>query len=473
MMYRITLIALASLLSGCVAANDPPNIIFIYVDDLGYGDLSVYGNEAIETKHIDLLAAEGTRFTRFYNNSPICSPSRVAVITGQYPHRWHIHSYLDSRQRNRQRHMAHWLDPEAPSLARFLQAAGYATLHAGKWHMGGGRDVGDAPKPTAYGFDDSLTSFEGLGDRILIRGNRLSQWNAEHGGEIAWVDKHEMTERYVDRAITFIRAHRDQPFYVQLWPDDVHDPYDPKPELLERFADTSHPAYYAVLYEMDRQIGRLIDEMDALGLTQKTLVIFASDDGPTAWPHYYGNRGDPGLAPGSTGGLRGRKWSLYEGGLRAPLIVRQPGTVPAGQVNERTVLAAYDLLPSLARIVGMALPEDYEPDGRDFSDALLGLAEPERDGAIMWEYGTLPAVGLRPGLKRDQSPPLAIREGDWKLLMNAEGGERELYNIVTDPGETENLIEAHPDKAERLSGQLLAWWQTMPPAEHVAGAMNK
>ena len=151
-------------------ANTRPNVLFILIDDLGYGDLGCTGGE-FPTPHIDALAGDGIRFTQFYVNSPICSPSRVAFTTGQYPARWGIHSYLNNRRRNMQRGMRDFLDPAAPSVARVFQAAGYATGHFGKWHMGGGRDVDDAPLPSAYGFDASLVSFEGLGNRILPPGD--------------------------------------------------------------------------------------------------------------------------------------------------------------------------------------------------------------------------------------------------------------------------------------------------------------
>ncbi len=157
-------------LDGFTQAAAPPprpNFIFVLIDDMGYADLSCYGQKQIETPHLDRLAREGIRFTQFYAGAPICSPSRTAFTTGQYPARWRITSYLASRAENERRGMAQWLDPKAPTLARALQQAGYATGHFGKWHMGGQRDVGDAPLITDYGFDESLTQFEGLGDRIL------------------------------------------------------------------------------------------------------------------------------------------------------------------------------------------------------------------------------------------------------------------------------------------------------------------
>ena len=256
---------LGLLLVGAVQARQP-NIVFIFIDDMGYGDLGVTGNREVLTPRIDGLAREGIRFTDFYVASPICSPSRVGVTTGQFPSRHLIHSYLNNRRRNRERGMRDFLDPAAPAVARAFHDAGYATAHFGKWHMGGGRDVGDAPLPQEYGFDESLVSFEGLGDRILPPG-RLSDQSAELGrGEITRVEKHRQTPIYVDRSIDFIRRNRDKPFYLHLWLNDVHDAHVPSEEQLAPFARFENPyvaKFYAVLTAMDREIGRLLDEIDS------------------------------------------------------------------------------------------------------------------------------------------------------------------------------------------------------------------
>ena len=351
-----------------------PNILFIFIDDMGYADLSCYGNTKVKTPHIDRLAAEGIRFTQFYVNSPLCSPSRVAMTTGQYPARWRINSYLDNRRSNRNRKMADYLDPRAPSLARQLKAAGYATAHFGKWHMGGGRDVDNAPHPEAYGFDESSVAFEGLGDRLLIKNDGLSRQSAALGqGQITWVDKHEITGIRVDQTLDFIKRCTDKPFYINFWLNDVHDPFIPTPAQLERFKGVTDNPYeqkfFAVLDEMDRQIGRLMQGLSQMGLNEKTLVIFASDNGPTDWPHYY-REGH--LPPGDSGPFRGRKWSLYEGGIRIPFIVRWQGVVPAGKVDRTTVASGVDLFPTVCRLVGAPLPPHAQPDGRDIGPALLG-----------------------------------------------------------------------------------------------------
>jgi arylsulfatase A-like enzyme len=437
-----------------------PNIVFVFIDDMGYGDLSSYGNRDIKTANIDRLAAEGIKFEQFYVGSPICSPSRVAITTGQYPARHLINSYLNSRERNRARGMRDFLDPTVPTVARTFQQAGYATAHFGKWHMGGGRDVDDAPLPAAYGFDESLVSFEGLGDRILPPGGLSEQSKKLGQGSIRDVAKHEMSGIYVDRSIDFIRRKKEQNFYLHLWLNDVHDRLEPKPELLAKFKKfASNPyvqQYYAVIDEMDRELGRLFDEIDTLGLAENTLIVVASDNGPTAWKRYYDEGHDP---PGKTGGLRGRKWSLYEGGIREPLIVRWKGMVPAGRVNKKTVVGAVDLFPTFCRIAGIAAP-DVAFDGVDMSAAFRGK-QPVRRSPLIWEYGRQPSY-LRPGDPTDVSPNLAIRDGRWKLLMNADQSSVELYDFKNSFDETRNVADSNQKVTARLAATLGDWWKSLP-----------
>ena len=457
MLFRFVL---ALLVMAAICAAERPNIIFVFIDDMGYGDLSCYGNNDIQTVNIDRLAAEGVRFEQFYVASPICSPSRVGITTGQYPARHLIHSYLNSRKRNRERGMRDFLDPKAPAVARIFQDAGYETAHFGKWHMGGGRDVDDAPLPQAYGFDESLVSFEGLGDRILPPGGLSEQSRALGRGAIRDVAKHEMTEIYVNRAIDFIERKRDESFYLHVWLNDVHDRFFPKPELLAKFesfaANPYRQKYFAVIDEMDRQLGRLFRKVDELGLGEKTLLVLASDNGPTAWKRYYDEGFDP---PGKTNGLRGRKWSLYEGGIREPLIVRWTGRVPSGRTNSTTVVNSVDLLPTFCSLAGLDVPY-ASLDGVDLSAAFRG-ERPTRGQPLFWEYGRDPSY-LRPGLESDRSPALAVRDGDWKLLMNTDGSGVELYDFSDGFDETRNLAEQRPGIASRLRESLLRWWQSIP-----------
>jgi arylsulfatase A-like enzyme len=436
------------------AAREKPNIIFILIDDLGYGDLGCTGNRVVPTPNIDRLAAEGTRLTQFHVSSPICSPSRVAFTTGQYPQRWKIHSFLNSREANRRRGMADFLDPSAPAIARAFQAAGYATAHLGKWHMGGGRDVADAPLPQEYGFDESLVSFEGLGDRILPPG-KLSEQSAMLGrGAITRVAKHEQTRIYVDRAIDFIERRKQAPFYLHLWLNDVHDPFQPAPGAMDEFSGKGRSdedrKFFAVLADMDRQLGRLFEAVDERGLAERTLIVLTGDNGPTAWPRYYKQGIEP---PGDTAGDRGRKWSLYQGGIRQPLIIRWPGKIPAGHVDESSIVTGIDFLPSLTTMAGVE-PPDEELDGEDASTALLGNGY-TRKRPVMWEY----RQDLQPGKPSDVSPQLAIRDKEWKLLMNPDGSRLELYDLASDPGESKNLAKLQPRRVQAWTARLKTWIQ--------------
>jgi arylsulfatase A-like enzyme len=440
-----------------------PNILFIYIDDMGYADLSTYGNHDIETPNIDRLAKEGIKFTNFSVASPVCSPSRAGIITGHYPARYQITDYIDSRSKNKERNEADYLDSSAPTIAKAMKKAGYATAHIGKWHLGGGRDIGDVPLPETYGYDKTLVAFEGLGNRVLIKDfDFLNTASSKLGhGNITWVTHDwQKTPMFVDTTIAFIHQHSSQPFYVELWLNDVHDPFDPKPEAMDkfkRFANNKYlQQYYAVLYEVDQQIGRLLKMLDRTGLSKNTIVVLSSDNGPTDWPRYYKEHYAP---PGSVGFFRGRKWSLYEGGIREPFLVRWPGHVPAGKVDSTTIVNGIDLLPTLCKMSSVS-PIASAYDGEDMSQAILGRSQ-KRKKPLMFVYGLSP-YNLKPATPQYRSPGLAIRDEDWKLLVNHDGSNLELYNLKTDIAESENVAQKYPDIAQRLSRQVLNWWQTMP-----------
>lgn len=445
--------------AGRAQEQQPPNIIFILIDDMGYADLSAFGNGPVKTPNIDRLASEGIKFTNFYVASPICSPSRVALMTGQYPARHGFHSYLDNREKNSRRNMPDYLDPGVTTIAGTLKEAGYATAHFGKWHMGGGRDVDDAPLPAEYGFDKSLVSFEGLGDRLLIKNDKLSEASAKLGrGKIIWVEKHEMTPIYVDRTIEFIKAHQDGPFYIDLWTNDVHDPHRPKPDHREKFSRFANNHYrqdfYAVLYQLDQQIGRLLDTLDTMGLAENTLVVLTSDNGPTDWAFYYKEYFQP---PGSADPFRGRKWSLYEGGVRVPFLARWPGHIPAGKTSH-AVMHSTDLLPTFCRLAGIQPPPNL--DGENMSAAIAGKPQ-ERKSPLFWEYGR-DGIRLKPGNPRFISPSLAVREGSWKLLINADSTGLALYDLGTDHAENHDLSEEQPEIARRMAADVLEWKKSLP-----------
>jgi len=448
---------LVGLLAIAPDSHARPNFLFVLIDDMGYADMSCYGSTRVRTPHLDRMAAEGIRFTQFYVNAPICSPSRTAFLTGQYPARWKITSYLDNRAANERRGMAQWLDPAAPSVARALQAAGYATGHFGKWHMGGQRDVGEAPLITEYGFDQSLTQFEGLGDRILplldaFDGRpprRYALGSDQLGrGEITWVDRSKVTSVFVNRTLEFITnaVGSGKPFYVNLWLDDVHSPFFPPKAL--RGDSSKQELYLGVVRAMDDQFAPLFEYLRSEPLIRtNTILIIASDNGP-----------EPGA--GSAGPFRGHKGNLYEGGVCEPFIVWAPGFMSnsaVGMVNSNTVVSGVDLLPSVLRLAGVSASPDDGLDGEDLSDSLLGRRQAVRDKPLLWLRPP-----DRPGREDDPWPDLAVREGDWKLLLMEDGSQPQLYDLAADPGETNNLASENPRIVERLSRMTMEWKQSLP-----------
>jgi arylsulfatase A-like enzyme len=473
MRFALHLLALSILLPPGTAAAAParPNVIMILIDDMGWGDLSCFGNTQAKTPNIDRLAAEGIRFSQFYVNSPICSPSRVALTTGQYPQRWRITSFLNNRADNDRRGIAQWLDPKAPTLARALQQHGYATGHFGKWHMGGQRDVGEAPLISEYGFDESLTNFEGLGPRLLplcddgtgeLRRHALGSDNLGRG-PIIWQDRARITSGFTGAAIAFLKkASTDgKPFFFNLWPDDVHSPFFPP--LAKRGDGGKRALYHAVLESMDQQLGVLFDAIRAdAKLRDNTLILFCSDNGH-----------EPGA--GSAGPHRGAKASLYEGGIRSPLIVWGPGLIPAekaGFHNETSVLAAIDLPVSVLAITGAKTPEGAKLDGGNLRDVILGASTGSRAAPLFWRRP--PAGKKAPADSPRLFPDLATREGNWKLVCAYDGTRPELYDMANDRGEANNLAEQNPEIVKRLTESVLAWNRSMPQdnGPNLAGSAN-
>jgi iduronate 2-sulfatase len=435
-----------------------PNIVMVFIDDMGWGDLSCFGNRDAETPQIDRLAREGLRFSQFYVNAPICSPSRCALTTGQYPQRWRITSYLNNRADNARRGVADWLDPEAPTVARILREQGYATGHFGKWHLGGQRDVDNAPPISAYGFDQSLTNFEGMGAKLLPLTMKPGDkqpgriWaDAERLGEpIEWIQRAEITGGYVDAAISFAEraVEGGRPFYINLWPDDVHSPFWPP---IEKWQEGKRSRYLVVLEEMDRQLGKLFDYLRGHPkLRDNTLVLVCSDNGP-----------EPGA--GSAGPLRGAKTRLYEGGIRSPLVVWGPGLIPQarqGTHNSTSVFAAFDLAPSLLELAQAPIPAKVRFDGESLASTLIGKSNASRSSPIFWRRP--PDRKNSPPALADPQPDLAVRDGQWKLLCDYDGLHPELYDLDHDVGESKNLAAQQPEVVERLTSAVVAWHRSMP-----------
>ncbi|MHC4172849.1 MAG: sulfatase family protein [Planctomycetota bacterium] len=452
-------IAAAGTLPSCAFAAEPaanvrkPNFVFIFADDLGWGDLGCYGNQQIKTPNLDELAKEGILFTQFYVNGSVCSPSRTSIMTSHFPARHSVHGHFATGQQNKARAMPNWLDPKVHTVTRLLKDAGYTTGHFGKWHLGSGEG---APTPGDYGIDEHCTS-------------------NSSGPQLTGTDdpyfRARSTTQIVDRTIDFIEKNHDKPFYVNVWslvPHATLHPTDEQMKPYQRYAPRAVPykgakqIYYASVSDLDRQIGRLIRRIDELGLGSNTVIAFSSDNGPEDFD--IRNAVHSGI--GDTGPFRGRKRSIYEGGVRVPFIVRWPGHVPFGTVDNTTVITGVDWLPTVCSLAGVRLPSDLNPDGQDMSTALFGRSR-QRSKPLMWEWRFRIF-----GDMVHKSPMLAIRDGKWKLLMNPDHSRIELYGIPEDPTELDNVADRHPDVVNELSRKVLEWQKTLPPGpiEKVAGS---
>ncbi len=435
------LLLLAAITITRAAPAIPPNIVFIFADDWGWGDLSSHGHPWLKTPHLDRLAREGTDFHQFNVLNPVCSPSRAAALTGMFPSRFGIHQHFAAPALNLARNMPDWLDPRAPSLPRFLQQAGYRTAHFGKWHLTN-RNTHGAPEPTAYGFDE-FAIFNG-------------------GAESASADLHATPEN----AVTFIQANKHRPFFVNVWLHESHLPHVPTPASLEKWKhlDEQKRVYAAVITDGDNAVGRVLDALESAGIAQNTIVLFSSDNGPettAAATQKKSQDEDAGVAGyggyysvGSSGGLRGEKRSLYEGGVRVPFLVRWPGHTPAGAKNDTTAFTSVDLLPTLCAAAGVTLPPAYRGDGESLLAALEGQPV-RRTRPIFWEWTGKAA-------EPDWWPRLAVRDGDWKLVLTADAKRVALHQLTTDRAEAIDVAKAHPEVVARLTQLALAWKATLP-----------
>jgi N-acetylgalactosamine-6-sulfatase len=430
-----------------------PNIVFVFADDWGWGDLGCYGHPFLKTPNLDALADAGTLFTQFYVCSGVCSPSRAAAMTGQFPARHRIHGHYADHDLNERRGMSNWLDPASPTYTRLLREAGYATGHFGKWHLGNGEG---APEPFAYGIDEC---------RVNAGNGPPLGFEVNYHTEDDLGSRSRSSRVIVDEAIAFVERNASRPFLVNVWLNDTHATLDPDPQQLERFRHMmpgivscrhvgANAIYAAAVADSDAHIGRLMARLGELCLADDTIVIFSADNGPE--DIVIRNASHSGV--GSPGPFRGRKRSLYEGGIRVPFILRWPrGGTRAGFVDDETPLCAADLLPSFCRLAGADVPARLALDGEDMSDVFRGSTR-GRTTPLMWEWRFRVH-----GHVINRSPMLAIRRDEWKLLMNPSRDRVELYEVGKDPSELDNVADRHADVVERLAREVLEWRATLPP----------
>ena len=447
-----TLAALAPLaiagVSGQLPAQtdaDPderPNIVFVLSDDQGWSDVGFNGGEFYETPYLDRMAREGMIFTDAYSGGPNCAPTRASLISGMYPPRHMIYtpfrkSSIDPRQ------MRLWvpvrgifwsraglnpperdpfevrreLNPSVVSFAEVLKQGGYTTARLGKWQVG----------PDTQGFD-------------------VSSSDGKPGTESEHYKDPDATFDLTDAGVEFIRENRDRPFFLYLAHWDPHLPLVARDELVAKYKEklaswtknenTYDPTYAAMVEAVDTSVGRILETLDELNLSEKTLIIFSSDNG-----------GDERVSINRP--LRGFKRSLYEGSVRVPTCMRWPGVIEAGS-KSTTPITSVDFLPTFAELAGVDLPTTQPVDGESFVALLKGELAP-RDRAIFWHF---PLYSNRRGLA---TPASAIRKGDWKLIEYFEDGRLELYNLAADISESRNLADAEPAMARELHEELRAW----------------
>lgn len=442
-----------------VLSAEKPNVVFFLVDDLGQRDLGCYGSTFYETPNVDRLAREGTRFTDAYAACPVCSPTRASIQTGRWPQRTGVTDYIGAAfgekwGRNTKLLPAPYSDRLAHdevTLGELMKGAGYATFFAGKWHLGP-----EGFWPENQGYDINKGGIErggpyGPGKYFVPYGNpRLDDGPpGEH-----------LPDRLSTEAVKFIEASKDKPFFAFFSFYSVHTPLMARSDLQQKYEEKrqrlglqekwgregkrdvrlvqEHPVYAGMVEAMDLAVGKVLNKLDELGLTDKTLIIFTSDNGGPSTSEGW---------PTSNLPLRGGKGWLYEGGIREPLIVRWPKIVQPGRVVD-TPVSSPDFFATLKDVAGVQGAPANKLDGQSLRPVLDGSGNlPERP--LFWHY---PHYGNQGG-----APGGAVREGDWKLVEWYEDGTRELYNVRTDIGEQKNLAAEMPEKVQALAAKLDAW----------------
>ena len=448
--YVYPLFALSICLATTQPASAAPNIIYILADDLGYAELGSYGQKIIRTPHLDRLAAEGMRFTQHYAGSAVCAPSRCVLMTGMHTGHAAIRGNSEVQPEGQRP-----IPDEAVTIAELLKAEGYATAAMGKWGLGYPGSEGD---PNHQGFDlfygyncqrhahNHYPKYLWRNDqREVLEGNHRELTGAQYSQDL-----------FIREALAFIRAHREEPFFLYLpvavphlsiqAPEAAVAEYTGKiPE--EAYQDRSkylrHPTpragYAAMITHLDRGVGQIVTLVKELGLDENTLIVFSSDNGPT----YDRLGGSDSEFFDSAGPLRGLKGSLYEGGIRVPLVARWPGRIAQGATSEH-VSAFYDLLPTFAEIAGADAPQQI--DGLSFAPTLLDQGEQPQHDHLYWEF---PSYGGQQ----------AVRQGDWKAVrqnMSRGNLEIELYNLAEDVGEQHNLAAKHPQRVAQFAEMMQA-----------------
>ena len=425
------------------AATRAPNIVIFLADDLGWGDLGVQGHPVIKTPNLDAFAKQGARLTQCYAASAVCSPSRSAILTGRTPYRNGVFTWIPE---GRDVH----LRTSELALPRLLRERGYATCHVGKWHLNSHFNQPSQPQPGDHGYDWWLATQNNAAP------SHENPTNFVRNGRPVGPVKGYSAPFIVDEAVTWLREHRDpaKPFLLSVWTHEPHYPIKSDPAfkaLYPDLADDIQREHHANVTQLDHAFGRLMRALDELKLTGETLVFFTSDNGP---------EGDGIRSPGrgSTGGLRGRKRSVYEGGIRVPGLVRWPGRVAPDSVSDEPVIGS-DIFVTALRAAGAPVPSDRVIDGGDLLPSLAGRPV-ERARPLYWRCVIAP-----------EPLKTAMRIGDWKILADEGLNTFELYNLRRDRAEKTELSAQEPAKLAEMTAALRKlnaeieaegpdWWRT-------------
>lgn len=432
--------------------DSPPNVVLIVADDLGWADLGCYGSRFHRTPNLDKLAREGMRFTQAYAACPVCSPTRAALMTGKYPARLHLTDWLPGRpdmasQRLLRPVIRQALPLEETTLAELLHAAGYVSASIGKWHLGGA-----GFEPQKQGFDINVA-----GDAAGSPRSYFAPFQ-QNGKSIPGLEQapegEYLTDRLTTEAEKFIEQNRDRRFFLYLPHFAVHIPLKAKANLLEKYqalakppTPQNNPVYTAMLDSLDESVGRVMQKLEELKLTDRTIIIFTSDNGGLATLE------GPNTPATSNAPLREGKGYLYEGGVRVPLIIKWPAGVKPERLCE-TPVGSIDIFSTIREVCGA--PAAAETDGVSLVPLLKKSGELARR-ALYWHYPHYSNQGGRPGG--------AVRDGEFKLIEFYETGRLELFDLKNDPGESQNLVERSPQKVEELAEKLRQWRQSVAAQE--------
>ncbi len=422
-------------------ATKKPNVIVIYTDDQGYADMNIYGSTDLVTPHMDGLAKSGVRFTQFYSTSPICSPSRAALLTGRYPQRAGLPLMGPSKEG------VAGMSGSQFTMGELFKDAGYRTAHIGKWHVGYSKDT----EPNAQGFDYSYGFMGGCIDNFshffYWEGpNRHDLWR--NGQEIYEPGKY-FPDRMVEEAGKFMSANKDKPFFMYWAINNPHYPLQGSKKWIDYYKNLPSPRnkYAATISTMDDNIGGLLKKLDALGLRENTIIVFQSDQGFSREDRTFGGGGSAGV-------YRGSKFSLFEGGVRVPAIISWAKHIPANQVRSQ-VAANIDWFPTLAEYCNIKLP-NRKLDGQSLVPVIQSATAPTPHPMLNWQSGG-----------GANNPQWSVLNGDWKLLHNPLEAKKEdlntqgyiLVNLKDDPSEQHNLADTNPDIVKRLEAAHKTWFE--------------